>query len=55
MIDGLILLALLAFGITLLTMRVRRRMGLAATGRIWLSVITTLVVGGLVLWVASKH
>jgi hypothetical protein len=53
MTDGLILLAFLAVIAAALTVRFRRRLGLASTGRTWLVVIAWAFVLGLVLWVAS--
>jgi hypothetical protein len=53
MTDGLILLAFLAVIAAALTVRFRRRLGIASTGRTWLVVIAWAFVLGLVLWVAS--
>jgi hypothetical protein len=53
MTDGLILLAFLAVLAAVLTVRFRRRLGIASTGRTWLVVIAWAFVLGLVLWVAS--
>jgi hypothetical protein len=54
MIDGLILLLFIGALAALLTVRVRRRMGLGSTGRTWLMIIVWAVILGLVLWAAAQ-
>jgi hypothetical protein len=52
---GLILLGFLAVLAALFTVRTRRRLGLASTGRHWAVVIVVFVVLVLGLWSASTH
>jgi hypothetical protein len=51
---GIILLAFLACLAALVVVRVRRRLGLASTGRIWLAVITGFVILVLALWANAR-
>jgi hypothetical protein len=53
MTQGLILLGFLGVLVALLTVRVRRRMGLTSTTKTWLTVIIGFVLVGLTLWAAS--
>jgi hypothetical protein len=55
MVDGLILLAFLGLLIAIFVVRVRRRMGIASTGKTWLTIITCVIALGLVLWASSTH
>jgi hypothetical protein len=55
MAPGLILLAFLAILVALFVVRMRRRVGLASTGRHWAIVIAVFVVLVLALWSASMH
>jgi len=52
---GLILLGFLAVLVALFAVRMRRRIGLASTGRHWAVVIAAFVVIVLALWSASLH
>jgi hypothetical protein len=54
MIDGLILLLFLGGLAALFLVRVRRRMGLNSSGRMWMLVIVWAVILGLVLWAAAQ-
>ena len=53
MTDGLILLGFLGVLAALLTVRIRRRMGVGSTTKMWLTVITGCVILGLALWAAG--
>jgi hypothetical protein len=55
MTQGLILLGFLGVLVALLTVRVRRRMGLASTTGTWITVIVGCVVVGLALWASASH
>jgi len=55
MAEGLILLAFLGVLIALFTVRVRRRIGVASTGKTWLTVITAVILAGLLLWASATH
>gem|GEM_PF-1088818 len=50
---GLVLLGLLALAFALLVVRLRRRFGLASTGRTWAVLIAAFVVLMLALWAAQ--
>jgi hypothetical protein len=51
MATGLILLAFIAALITLLWMRMRRRLGMGATTRAWVVTMTVIILAVLALWV----
>jgi hypothetical protein len=51
--QGLILLAFLGVLAALFTVRVRRRMGMGSTSRTWLTVITGVIIVGLLLWASA--
>ncbi len=53
MADGLILLAVLAALTAYFVARARRRMGLATTGRTWVTVMVGFVLVVLALWAAA--
>jgi hypothetical protein len=53
--QGLILLGFLAVLAALFAVRMRRRIGLASTGRHWILIITGFVIIVLALWAASTH
>jgi Ca2+/Na+ antiporter len=53
MTDGLILLGFLGVLAALFTVRVRRRMGVGSTTKIWVTVIVGCVILGLALWAAG--
>jgi hypothetical protein len=55
MTQGLILLGFLGVLVALLTVRVRRRMGLSSTTGTWVTVIVGCVVLGLALWASASH
>jgi hypothetical protein len=55
MTQGLILLGFLGVLAALLTVRVRRRMGLSATTGTWVTVIVGCIVLGLALWASASH
>jgi hypothetical protein len=55
MVDGLILLAFLGILIAFFVVRVRRRMGIGATAKTWLMIVTWAIALGLVLWASSTH
>jgi len=55
MAGGLILLALLGVLAAMFVVRIRRRMGLASTTATWTTVITAVVLAGLLLWATSQH
>ena len=55
MATGLILLAFLGALVAFLTVRVRRRMGMGSTGKTWVTIITAVIIGGLLLWAAGTH
>ncbi len=52
---GLILLILLALLVAFGWARFRRRLGLATSGRAWLTVMTVVILGVLLLWASSLH
>jgi hypothetical protein len=53
--EGLILLGFLAVLVTIFTVRVRRRVGLASTHKTWAIVIAVFVVFVLGLWASATH
>lgn len=55
MATGLILLAFLGALIAFLTVRMRRRMGVGSTGKTWLTIITAVIIIGLLLWASGTH
>ena len=55
MAQGLILLAFIAALFALLTTRVRRRMGLAVSGRTWIIAMAVVIVVVLALWGGSSR
>jgi hypothetical protein len=55
MATGLILLAFLGALIAFFTIRIRRRMGVGSTGKTWLTIITGVIIAGLLLWAAGTH
>lgn len=54
MTDGLILLLFLGALAALFLVRVRHRMGLNSSGRMWILVIVWAIILGLVLWAAGQ-
>jgi hypothetical protein len=52
---GLILLVLVAALVTYGYTRMRRRMGMAVTGRHWLTAMTATILAVLALWAYSTH
>jgi hypothetical protein len=52
---GLILLVLVAVLVTYGYTRMRRRMGMAVTGRHWLTAMTATILAVLALWAYSTH
>jgi hypothetical protein len=55
MAQGLILLGFLAVLVAFFLTRTRRRMGMNVTGRMWLTIMTAVVLIGLTLWAASHQ
>ena len=55
MATGLILLAFLGGLIAFFTVRIRRRMGMGSTSRTWLTIITGVIIAGLLLWAAGTR
>ncbi len=55
MAEGLILLGFLAVLVATFTVRARRRIGLASTGRTWAAIIGVFVVVVLGLWASAGH
>jgi hypothetical protein len=53
--DGLILLGLLAILAALVVGRIRRRIGLAMTGGIFLATMAAFAIAMLVLWATSRR
>jgi uncharacterized membrane protein len=53
--EGLILLGFLAVLVATFTVRARRRLGLASTGKTWAAVIGVFVVVVLGLWASAGH
>jgi hypothetical protein len=52
---GLILLLLIGFVAAYGTARIRRRLGVAMTGRAWLVIMAGVIVLGLLLWASSSR
>ncbi len=55
MTNGLILLGIIALGITLVLARFRRRLGMGATSRFYAVTITFVVIAVLILWATSRR
>jgi hypothetical protein len=55
MAQGLILLVFIGLLVAFFTVRVRKRMGLGASSKLWVTIIVWAVLLGLVLWAASTH
>jgi len=55
MADGLILLALIGVIAAFVTVRVRRKMGIASNAKTWTAIIVGTIVVGLTIWAASTH
>jgi hypothetical protein len=55
MSQGVILLVMIAFIITYIITRTRRRMGMLVTPRTWLIVMVAVVIGVLALWASQTH
>ena len=53
MATGLILLAFIAFLVALALTRVRRRMGMGMTWRLWVTVMTAVILLTFALWAVS--
>jgi len=55
MADGLILLALIGVIAAFVTVRVRRKMGIASNAKTWTAIIVGTILVGLTIWAASTH
>ena len=55
MADGLILLALIGVIAAFVTVRVRRKMGIASNSKTWYMIIIGVILVGLTIWAASNH
>lgn len=55
MAEGLILLGFLAVLVATFTVRARRRLGLASTGKTWAVVMAVFAAVVLGLWASSRH
>lgn len=53
--EGLILLGFLAVLVAIFTVRTRRRLGLASTGKTWAVVIAVFVIFVLGMWASTRH
>jgi hypothetical protein len=55
MSQAVVLLVMIAFIITYVVTRTRRRMGLLVTGKTWLVMMIAVVLGILALWASQPH